>query len=170
MIEKLHNLHTTLWKLRNFTATVFRKFSVKSTRNVLLKNFTVNWFDEKIFVWQWISRFSTLFVHHSEKIFRQIISLVISLAKPYLSRIFYQTCVSVNFWNYHTVCIPHCGNTGNLPPLQKSFVKSIHSVTLTKFLQKKRGGKIFKYTHCAYLSVEITEIYAHRCMYCLWSN
>ena len=28
--------------------------------NVLLKNFTVNWFDGKNFAWQWISRFSTL--------------------------------------------------------------------------------------------------------------
>ena len=103
-------------------------------------------------MWQWISRFSTLFVHHSEKIFRQIISLVISLAKPYLSRIFYQTCVSVNFWNYHTVCIPHCGNTGNLPPLQKSFVKSIHSVTLTKFLQKNVGEK-YSNIHTVHTSV-----------------
>ena len=28
--------------------------------NVLLKNFTINWFDEKNFAWQWILRFSTL--------------------------------------------------------------------------------------------------------------
>ena len=35
----------TLWKLRNFTATFFTKIFVKLT--VLLKNFTVNCFDEK---------------------------------------------------------------------------------------------------------------------------
>ena len=28
--------------------------------NVLLKKFTINWFDGKRFVWQWISPFSTL--------------------------------------------------------------------------------------------------------------
>ena len=42
----------TLWKLRNFTATVVTK--------ILLKNFTINWFDGKKFALQWISRFSTL--------------------------------------------------------------------------------------------------------------
>ena len=38
-----------------------RKNSVKSTFS--LKNFTLNWFDEKKFAWQWVFRFSTLFVH-----------------------------------------------------------------------------------------------------------
>ena len=62
--RQFHTVHTvecTVWKLRNFTATVssqiFRQI------NVLLKDFTVNQFDEKKFVCQWISRFSTLCSH-----------------------------------------------------------------------------------------------------------
>ena len=35
--------------------------------NVLLKNFTINWFHGKKFVWQWISRFSTLCSGNSSK-------------------------------------------------------------------------------------------------------
>ena len=56
------NFHTTLWKLRNFTATDFPQnfHQIK----VLLRN----WFDGKKFAWQWISRFSTLCsVHNVEK-------------------------------------------------------------------------------------------------------
>ena len=47
-----------MWKLRNFTATIF----LQNFRqiNVFLKNFTVNQFDEKKNWWQWISRFSAL--------------------------------------------------------------------------------------------------------------
>ena len=37
--------HCILWKLRNFTATVFSQ--IFRQINVLLKNFTVNQFDEK---------------------------------------------------------------------------------------------------------------------------
>ena len=48
----------TLWKLRNFTATIFsQKFR---QIDVLLKNFTISWFDGKKFAWQWIFHFSTL--------------------------------------------------------------------------------------------------------------
>ena len=54
------NFHTTLWKLRNFTATLYSQ--IFRQINVLLKNFTVYWFDEKKFAWQWICRFSTLCV------------------------------------------------------------------------------------------------------------
>ena len=50
-VLQLQSSHSTLWKLRNFTATVFRKFSVKSMF-YKRKNFTVNWFDEKKFPWQ----------------------------------------------------------------------------------------------------------------------
>ena len=47
----------TLWKLQNFTATIFsQKFR---QINVLLNNFTIIWFDGKKFAWQWISRLST---------------------------------------------------------------------------------------------------------------
>ena len=42
--EKRVNFHT-VWKLRNFTATVFSQ--IFRQINVLLKNFTVNQFDEK---------------------------------------------------------------------------------------------------------------------------
>ena len=48
---------STVWKLRNFNATVFSQ--IFRQINVLLKNFTLNWFDEKKFTWQRISRFST---------------------------------------------------------------------------------------------------------------
>ena len=59
--ETFYNFHTvTLWKLQNFTATIFsQKFR---QINVLLNNFTINWFDGKRFAWQWISRFSTLWL------------------------------------------------------------------------------------------------------------
>ena len=53
----------------------------------------------------------------TEKIFRQINSLVISLVNTLLSRNFFQKCVRVNFRNYHT----HCGI---LPSLEKYFVKT----------------------------------------------
>ena len=54
--------------------------------------------------------------------------------------------------NVYTITVSQCGNVGNLPPIQKDFVKSIYSqVTLTKFLQKNRGGKIFKFPHCVFL-------------------
>ena len=35
-------------------------FQIFRQSNVLLKNFTVNWFDEKKFAWRWISHFSIL--------------------------------------------------------------------------------------------------------------
>ena len=56
------NWFLILWKFRNFTATVFsQKFR---QINVLLKNFTINWFDGRKFAWQRISRFSTRCVPH----------------------------------------------------------------------------------------------------------
>ena len=49
-----HVLCHTLWKFRNFAATILsQKFRAI---NFLLKKFTLNWFDEEIC--QWISRFS----------------------------------------------------------------------------------------------------------------
>ena len=57
-----HNVHTTLWKLQKFTATVFSQIFRQIT--VLLKNFTVNGFDEKYFAWQWISAISTVCTLH----------------------------------------------------------------------------------------------------------
>ena len=40
----------TVWKLRNFTATIF--LQIFRQINVLLTDFTVNQFDEKKFAWQ----------------------------------------------------------------------------------------------------------------------
>ena len=46
------------------------------------------------------------------------------------------------------------GNYGNLPPLQKIFVKSIHSITLSRkkyfdgIFAKNRGGKICNFPNC----------------------
>ena len=50
----------TVWKLQNFTPTVFSQ--IFRQINVLLKDFTVNQFDEKKFAWQWFFRFSTLWL------------------------------------------------------------------------------------------------------------
>ena len=51
---------TLLWKLQNFTATIFsqkfRQFNVLVDKEL----YYVYWFDGKKFVWKWISRFSTL--------------------------------------------------------------------------------------------------------------
>ena len=54
-----HTVRTLLWKLWNFTVTVFIQNFCQI--NVLLKNFTVNWFDEKICVAENLSFFHTLF-------------------------------------------------------------------------------------------------------------
>ena len=53
----IQNSKHTLWKLLNFIAKVFsQKFR---QINVLQKNFSMNWFDEKKMLgWQWISSFS----------------------------------------------------------------------------------------------------------------
>ena len=48
-----------LWKLRNFTATVFSQ-NFRQINVLQKRNFIVNWFDGKKFTWQRISRFSTL--------------------------------------------------------------------------------------------------------------
>ena len=57
----------------------------------------------------------------TEKKFRQINYLVISLVKPLLSLIFCQNCVRVNFRNFHTV---QCGNCRIFLSL-RFYVKSI---------------------------------------------
>ena len=95
--------HTVRWKSRNFTATVF-------TQNFRqINNFTVNWFDVKNFVWQWIFRFSTLhsveickfFPHDILQKFRQINFFTKEL---YCKSIWRKNfAVGENFWNYHTV-------------------------------------------------------------------
>ena len=56
----MSSIRLTVWKLRNFTATVFSQ--IFRQINVLLNNFTVNQFDEKKFAWQWFFRFSTLWL------------------------------------------------------------------------------------------------------------
>ena len=51
-------VHYTVWKLWNFTATIFLQKFRESI--FLLKNFTRKLIWRKEFAWQWISRFSTL--------------------------------------------------------------------------------------------------------------
>ena len=52
--------HYFYCKMQTVESTVFtQKFR---QINVLLKNFTIDWFDGKKFAWQWISRFSTLWI------------------------------------------------------------------------------------------------------------
>ena len=80
----------------NSLSHIFVKNFVKVT--VLLNKLLKSWFDEIIFRWERISLFSTLWVWKNEKfsltqkIFRQISSLVTYLVKQLLSRNFYQKC------------------------------------------------------------------------------
>ena len=79
IFRQINSLVTCLVKpllSRNFYKNAWERISVISTLctavlctifsekireiNVLLKNFNLNWFDEKKIAWQWISRFSTL--------------------------------------------------------------------------------------------------------------
>ena len=98
----------TVWKLRNFNATVFSH--IFRQINVLLKNFTVNHFDEKklyssflvfpqCIVTVWKKEKFTL----TKLFFRQINSLVTYLLKPLLSRNFFQKSSRENSRNFHTV-------------------------------------------------------------------
>ena len=65
---KIHELTLISRKLRQLIIARSGNFGILLPRfsqifrqiNVLLKNFTINWFDGKNFAWQWISRFSTL--------------------------------------------------------------------------------------------------------------
>ena len=50
----------TIWKLKEFTLPLFDKSSVK--RMSYLKKLLKNWFQETYFQWEWISRFSTLWI------------------------------------------------------------------------------------------------------------
>ena len=99
-IKNFRNYHTTVWKLRNFTATILpQKFR---QINFLLKKFTLNWIDEKKFAWQWISCFPTECEKTRNSLsqnffFREINSLLTYLVETLLSRNFCQKCLRVNF-------------------------------------------------------------------------
>ena len=68
----------------------------------------------------------------TEKIFRQITYLVISLVKLLLSRNFCQKCVRVNFRNFHTV--------SNIP-----FFREINSVGSTFLISRKKNCICFRF-------------------------
>ena len=109
--EKLsiNDENSTVWKLQNFTATIFlakipwNRLCAKELYSKLI------W--RKKFVWQWIFRFSTLYVTlwKNEKFClarRKKISpnQVISFVNTILSRNFCQECVGKsNYRNLHTL-------------------------------------------------------------------
>ena len=64
----------------------------------------------------------------TEKIFRQINSLVICIVKTLLSRKFCQKSVRLNFYNFHTVNSAQCGNYGN--SLSRIFGKNFVKVKI----------------------------------------
>ena len=90
----------------------------------LLRSLLSSWFDEIFIRWEWISVISKVCNRSShctvwknekfsltEKKFRQIIYLVISIVKLMLSRNFCEKSVRDNFCNFHTVhCSAHCDN------------------------------------------------------------
>ena len=78
-VKVFRSFHTTVLKLWHFTAIILsQKFH---ENNFLLKNFSLNWFDEKTNnnAWQWIPRFSTLCTLHTTVWKNEIFYLVISL-------------------------------------------------------------------------------------------
>ena len=96
------------------------------SRNFCQKCVRVNFWSYHTTVWK-NEKFSL-----TEKIFRQINSLVISLVETLLSRNFCQKCVRLNRSNFHTVNTAQCGNYGNL--LSHFFGKN--SVKATLLLKK----------------------------------
>ena len=114
---RLFTLHSVEITESYCHATVFSQ--IFRQINVLLKNFTVNWFDEKF----------TL----TQNFFRQINYLVILLVKSLFSRNFCQKRVTVNFRNFHTVLTEKKFREIN------SLITSLFSknVALTDFLSKR---------------------------------
>ena len=106
-VQKFRKIHSVVWKFRKFSLTLFwQKFR---ENNVFIEQNT------KELIW-WIffpvrlnfSHFhSTVWKNEkfglTEKIFRQINSLVICLVKPLLSRNFCRKSVRLKFHNFHTV-------------------------------------------------------------------
>ena len=91
----------------------------------------------------------------TEKIFRQITYLVISLVKLLLSRNFCQKCVRENSRNCHTVKHHTVEITEIYSHLEKISSNQLFSnffsktVTFTKFLPKKREREFPQFPHCA---------------------
>ena len=71
----------------------------------------------------------------TEKIFREINSLVTSLVILLISRNFCQKSMRENFRNFHTVHTAQCENFANFPPFQKFSVKSKFSFSCRLLFQ-----------------------------------
>ena len=83
------------------------------------------------------------------RIFRQIISLVISLVKTFLSRNFFQKCVRVNFRNYHSVRLPPKAVLGGFfSQVVLPLVVSIGVVTLFFLFQGFKTVMTLRNYHC----------------------
>ena len=115
------------WKLSTF----FCKNFVKST--ILMLNYYVH---VRCFHDFFASK-SKFRVFHTaalnEKIFRQLNHLVLLISTTLQKRCFHEMFAKKCEWIPNCVHRAHssqCGNVGNLPPLQNSFVKSIYSTTL----------------------------------------
>ena len=99
----------------------------------------------------------------TEKKFRQINFLVISLIKPLLSRNFWEKSVRENLWNFHFdfsfFYTSHCGNfTATI--LSQKFRQSTFTL-FSKLIWRKnfRGSEFFVFPQCAFWDhgVEISE-------------
>ena len=110
-LTSVYHIRTSQWLVcKNENLLSFDKYFVKLICNLILSRKLYKKVDFTIFSCET----SKLFFHHhtvwksenfslTEKIFRQINSLVIYLLKPLLSRNFYQKCVRGNSRNFHTV-------------------------------------------------------------------
>ena len=89
---KIHLILLTLWKNVKFTVTrniSSNQLHAFNSKNVVFTKFFLHWKNEKFGL--------------TEKIFRQIKSIVICLVKTLLSRNFCQKSVRPKFYNFHTV-------------------------------------------------------------------
>ena len=107
-----------LWKLRKFILTHFcQKFRES---NGFTKEITKELIWRNIFLVRLnFSFFHTVHCRQKQEIYkkiREINSLV--------------TNIHVTFTKFYQVSVTQCGNFGNIPPLEKIFVKSIYSISL----------------------------------------
>ena len=133
------------------TATIFsQKFRQIS---ILVKNFTINWFDGKKFVWQRIARFSTL------------CKMSLPYTKPLLSKICFVMRVNCiirqndNYF-YFCTCQKHCKLIFVLFPPSK-YLLSINTFYCTSFMAiiSRRKMKRIKCSWMAYLIVVTSSIF-----------
>jgi len=116
-VHSIAHLHT-VWKLRNFTATVISQ--IFRQINVLLKNFTLNWFDEKKLRGSEFLVFPHCVAqcgncrnslsHFFHKNFVKAMVLLKKLLKSWYDEIFFQW---ERISRFSTLC---CGNSGILLP------------------------------------------------------